>query len=182
MKTRKHDGNKVKGIKEVEFMDDEFDTISINLVNVQNIDVTVWFENLNVAGKLVKFKLDTGVQVNILPKCVVNDVGISNLKPTSIILESFCGSKVKPQGILSLRCKYKNIQKLVAFVVVDDNFVPILRLSTCICFNLIQKVGVVICFDSKENFIENNSEIFEGLRKFKEKCKISLISNSKSTS
>lgn len=51
--------------------------------------------------------------------------------------------KLNLLGSVILNCKFKNQKTLVKFVVVHDNFVPILGLSTCTDFNLIIKVHTV---------------------------------------
>lgn len=172
----KQKDDRVKNVKEVDVAEEN--PICISLVQVGNVNV--WSEKLNVRGKQVNFKLDTGAQVNILPKYILDDlVTGGKLKPTSIILEAFCGTKIKPLGIISLECKHDTVKKQVEFVIVNDKFLPILGLTTCVEFNLIRKVSVVHYYESKEKFINDNSEIFEGLGKFSQKCKISLNENYK---
>lgn len=97
-KAEKHKNFRVKGVQEVEFLEQQEDAICINMVNVKDIgNVNAWLENLIVEGKTVNFKLDTGAQVNILPKIVLGGI-VPNirLENTVIILEAFCGTKIKP--------------------------------------------------------------------------------------
>lgn len=73
------------------------------------------------------------------------------------------------------------MEQSTEFLVVDENFEPILGLETCISFGLIKRLdgNSVARVESREEFIKNNKDIFSGLRKiyilFHYKKRISII-------
>ncbi|XP_024889360.1 uncharacterized protein LOC112465838 [Temnothorax curvispinosus] len=133
-------GCKVKKIKELteqtnvqsESKDSSF---CIDQVEIGNIN-SRWFEMIQINNSIVKFKLDTGADVNVLPLKIYNKVKKSKVKleSASIILESF-GGKIKPLGIAELLCTIKDVTKKQKFVIVREDTMPLLGLCTCREFN-----------------------------------------------
>ncbi|TGZ48699.1 Uncharacterized protein DBV15_12714 [Temnothorax longispinosus] len=84
----------------------------IDQVEIGNIN-SRWFEMIQINNSIVKFKLDTGADVNVLPLKIYNKVKKSKVKleSASIILESFGGTKIKPLGIAELLCTIKDVTK-----------------------------------------------------------------------
>lgn len=96
-----------------------------------NFDGTPWIEHVRVSNINVPFKVDTGAEIDVLPLGVCVKLGVQNvLEPTTITLRAFGGNKIKPNGMCSLICKYKNVSLRVRFAVVDLDVAPILGLST----------------------------------------------------
>lgn len=106
------------------------------------------------------------------------------LSKTSIILQTYGGHKVKPLGIVKLKCSVNDLNYLIDFVIVDMDSTPLLGLSTCESLGLIKRSDSVkadIHTDaySKEKFINDNSDIFAGLGKFSDKMNIKIKDNAK---
>lgn len=60
--------------------------------SVYQIHISAWYENVKIDNKIIKFKLDTGAQVNILPDKVSGSLKNICLEKTNIILEAYGGN------------------------------------------------------------------------------------------
>jgi len=93
---------RVKEVQEVEDSEDEDNILveSVNIIKgkVHEMRVVVWYENIEVDGKIIKFKLDTGAQVNTLPEKLLDKFKDKRIERTNVILESFGEHKFKPLG------------------------------------------------------------------------------------
>lgn len=134
----------------------------------------IWTQDVEINNHKINFKLDTGAQVNVLPfKTFKKIVGKDQLlRESRGLLEAFGGEKIKPLGNIKLSCKINNSIGDVEFAVVNKNVMPILGLQVCKKFNLLVKITNskidTLKINSKNEFIKNNNEIFEGLGAFPE--------------
>ena len=81
----------------------------------------------------VKFKLDTGLQVNILPKHVFNSLSSpARLNKTDQNLSAYNGHPLHTLGCISLETSYKGQSLKTMFHVVETNSSPILGMRACI--------------------------------------------------
>ncbi|KAF0722199.1 putative retrotransposon-like family member retr-1-like protein, partial [Aphis craccivora] len=102
------------------------------------------------------------------------------IQPTKVKLESYSGYKLTPKGIIILECKVKEIVKDVQFVIIEHpKCIPILGLSSCIDFNLVQRIHRLHISKTKtaelDNFISKNKDVFEGLGTFPDLVQIKLV-------
>ena len=82
---------------------------------------------LEVQGRPIKFKVDTGSQVNILPLNVYENLNTKSvMSKSSTTLTSYSGENLKVKGHTCLSCQSKQID----FYIVDTTQDPILGLST----------------------------------------------------
>ena len=89
----------------------------------------------------VKFKLDTGSKVNILPKHVYNSLSSpARLSKTDQKLSAYNDLPLNKLGCLSLDTSYKGQSLNRTFHVVETNFSPFLGMRACIDHSLIQLV------------------------------------------
>ncbi|KYM97061.1 hypothetical protein ALC62_12262 [Cyphomyrmex costatus] len=92
---------RVKKIQQVEDLEEEemlaIESVNIVKSEVQEICVSAWFQNVELENKVIKFKLDTGAQVNILPEKIFNSFNSKNtqLEKTNIILEDKQGKNYR---------------------------------------------------------------------------------------
>ena len=173
---------KVKLIKEVimeseEEQDDQENFLSIDSVKLCNKAVSqiTWYENVIINNKSVKFKLDTGCEVNILPIEVLNKINSKyKLVKTDIILEAYGGSKLKPLGRVTLNCKIRDKERTENFIIVDHvKATPLLGLVTSLDFNLISRVNEICSgYTEVQKFLKLNKDLFTGTGKFENKCKL----------
>lgn len=117
-------------------------------------------------------KCDTGAQVNILSrhdlKKIVNSENI-NLMDTTIILEAFGGSQIKPSGKICLKIYHEGEVINTEFIIVDKKVRPILGLSSLVELKLLKNsINVVKSNDEKNLIIKKHLELFQGVGEFKE--------------
>ncbi|KAF5282096.1 hypothetical protein FQR65_LT14414 [Abscondita terminalis] len=170
---------RVKWVKQVEDAGDEcsYETslnIETVLVNMRSVDAMNWLETIKVNNKSIDVKLDTGAEVNLISIHTLKNLGSSVITKTNVVLEAYGGTKIKPLGKVELLCNTNSLSKLTEFIVVNHKSVPLLGLKSCIELKLVQRVNDVTSRTDKDNFIEKNEIIFQGVGKFAEKCKINL--------
>ena len=89
----------------------------------------------------IKFKIDTGSQVNILPLSKVYDLKIKHpLAPPGSQLSSYTGDPLNVKGTISLNCSHKGKQTQTLFYIVETSKTPLLSLKTSFDLNLIQLI------------------------------------------
>ncbi|XP_031639432.1 uncharacterized protein LOC116351469 [Contarinia nasturtii] len=103
-------------------------------------NVYPWLEKINIKGKLISFKVDTGAEIDVLPLSIFKRlIGNVNLIKTGIILKAFGGQKINPMGMCLIDCKYHNKTLKRRIAVVDIEMTPILGLKSCIEFGIVSK-------------------------------------------
>lgn len=151
------------------------DTVEICSV-FDKVKPNSWYENICIGNRKVAFKVDTGSDVNILPiKFFQNSNLNKNLENTKVVLTAYGGHKLFPIGILNLKIKFNEVECTERFIVVDTDSTPILGLNTCSKLGIISRVFAVS--NTKEEFINSNKELFEGLGKFPDKLNLILKDN-----
>lgn len=138
------------------------------------------YEVVDIENQNICFKVDTGAQVNILPKNIYNKLSQNcTLEHTKLVLETFRGFKITPLGVVHLNCTYKNVKRELTFVV-ENNDMPILGLISCIDLKIVNRVeSIGILPTAIEQFVKTNNDIFTGLGKFQQKCKVQLKKDAK---
>ena len=149
-------------------------TIKVNEVKNSN----EWFEKLIVNNKTVEFKIDTGSQVNVIPKNVWSQIQLTDslTNRSKIILETYGGFKIKPIGTVNVSCMFKKQVHNLKFVVVNENTVPLLGLESCCKLGIVSKVAAV-SLNGSEDFVKKNIDVFTGLGLFKKKCTLKVKKN-----
>jgi hypothetical protein len=64
-----------------------------------------------------------------------------NVRPANVTLQSFQGKKVKPVGIVNVRCKFKDKEAYINFMAVEYDTPVRLGVFGCIALNLIKTVN-----------------------------------------
>lgn len=135
------------------------------------------------AKHLSNFKLDTGSQVNIIPRHVLNSLGLSHindLKQTDQKLSAYNGNPLRFLGCFELNCTYKGQSRSLTFHDVETTSPPILGMRACLDFGLIKPVyscNLDTTQDDSEPLIASRvmsefSEVFEGIGLFQGECSI----------
>ena len=100
-----------------------------------------WSIDLDTNGTLKNFKIDSGIQVNILP---LNEYHRLQNRPklhsTSIRLSVYNGSHIPLKGSCIVRIKHNQSTITVSFLVADTNSTFIIGLNTSTKLNLIKHV------------------------------------------
>ncbi|KAK3916910.1 hypothetical protein KUF71_025976 [Frankliniella fusca] len=126
----------------------------------------------------VKFKLDPGAEVNILPVKVFQIINRNyKVRQTNVMLRAFGQVITKAEGTVKLLTETKAGAIIVTEYIlssVDDR--PILGIEDCERLNLIKRIHSVRSGsglpESKDDFIKLYSEVFTGLGQFKQTVKI----------
>ncbi|KAL4702913.1 hypothetical protein ACJJTC_005141 [Scirpophaga incertulas] len=130
---------------------------------------TDWMEKIKIEDSVHICKLDTGADISIMPEKVFNKIMIkSNLRmrPTSVKLEAFDGSKITPKGMVNLKCGYKNKEAYIDFMVVPTARSLLLSSEGCIKLNLVQRVSMVNIESPEMKLINKHKHVFTGSGKF----------------
>lgn len=180
---------KVKEVKVREVMEDDdedeegedeyfVDTVSVVKKVAEcsgKVENKSWCETIMVENTKVKFKLDTGSEVNIVPLEIYNSLSKRpKLLKTHILLETYGGFKVKPLGVVKLNCESRASHALQEFVIVETKSRALLGLPACIALGLIKRLDNVEEINSNEKFISKNSDVFQGIGSFKDVIQLKL--------
>ena len=131
--------------------------------SVNRIESKLLFTKMLVDNAEVKFQIDSGASVNLIPSKYVKDADIQS---SGCILQMWDGTKVRPLGETKVKIENpaNGKQYLVKCVVIEnDSLMPILGLSTCQKMNLIavnennvQRITTV----KTQNLIEKYNSVF----------------------
>jgi len=144
-------------------------------------------ETLKLAGKhFIKFKLDPGSEVNIIPYDVfrvINSSGHFKLAKSEILLRGFGNHQTSVEATISLLTETKYGGSMhCEFMVTTVDTRPILGIEACDELNLVKRVHHPVVQaveaeafampDSKTEFIKMHKEVFTGLGRFTRPVKI----------
>jgi hypothetical protein len=137
----------------------------VSEVNMVKAGIKSWYSDLEIAGSKVRFKLDTGSEVNILPIGTVEQLKWRpEIKKCNTVLVAYGDHKVKVAGKVKQKCRLSNGQTSnLEFVVSNVNSYPLLGLSGCLSLNLIKKVELIVGRQTKTELIEEYKEVFRGV-------------------
>lgn len=143
-----------------------------------------WFESLRIVdcNKTLKFKLDTGAHVNVIPEDIFQLLKISNkLEAAKISISNYGGQSLKVKGCCDLIVELGNEIYSLKFVIVttDKKSAPILGIKGIQELKLLERkeVGEV---KAVNNLLEEYADVFKGIGKIKgSKCEFKLIDNYK---
>ena len=101
------------------------------------------FATVNIGPKKtpIKFKIDTGSQVNIIPLSTFRELNIKHpLLPPETQLSSYTGNPLNVRGTINLNCRYTAKQIETLFYVVETSRTPLMSLKTSLDLSLIQLI------------------------------------------
>lgn len=131
---------KSKSVSTVAFDNEEFYIGTIENKDYEDSDSIAypWIEKIRVKGKHIKFKIDTGAEVNVVSLKLFKMLGLGfELRETNVRLRAFGGQRIKPIGMCSLFGDFNNKSKRMLIAVVDMDVNPILGLKSCVDFGLV---------------------------------------------
>ncbi|KAH7956226.1 hypothetical protein HPB52_007335 [Rhipicephalus sanguineus] len=116
----------------------EFFLESLDLHNINsNLE---WTETVNVNGYNVSFKLDTGSDVNIMPKNQFSAwPSQPAFKPTAARVTTYTGQQLPIDAECELCCSTKEKECTLKFLVVSQPLKPILGANACEALNLVTR-------------------------------------------
>lgn len=142
-----------------------------------------WSIELAFGSNLIKFKLDTGADVNVLPLKYLCQVGVDqqDLIKSCIKLKGYSGSDISVLGKCHLKVEYKQNFYILEFLVADVSSPPVLGRDSCSELNVVKLVLGISCSQSNEyeGIFHNYRDVFEGLGCMPGEYKIELDSSIK---
>ena len=113
----------------------------LKIDSVDDESLSQWSVNLETAGEDICYKIDTGAQVNVLPKKMFDKLTPRpKLKNTSVKLSAYNDTSIPVAGKSILPLMHKGKMHHVLFIVVSSDTTPIIGLNTSERLNLIQRV------------------------------------------
>ena len=130
------------------------------------------FATVNIGPKKtpIKFKIDTGSQVNIILLSTFHELNIKHpLLPPETQLSSYTGNPLNVRGTINLNCRYKAKQIETLFYLVETSRTPLMSLKTSLDLSLIQLIYSIdnpggqneIC--TKEQIMCEYPDLFKGV-------------------
>ena len=165
----------VHEVKSDQFQSEDSDLDSdfyVDMVNTSFSHYDQAFATVNIGPKKtpIKFKIDTGSQVNIIPLSTFRELNIKHpLLPPETQLSSYTGNPLNVRGTINLNCRYKAKQIETLFYVVETSRTPLMSLKTSLDLSLIQLIYSVdnpggsneIC--TKEQIMREYPDLFKGV-------------------
>ena len=109
--------------------------------------------------------LDTGSQVNVLPKKCLTASELNKLEPSDLDLKSYSGNKIEVLGLLKMNISMGSIElRNVVFYIVSDLLKPILGTPA------LENNRIAICF-SQNKLIQNGTKYADLITNNDEKIK-----------
>ena len=132
----------------------------------------------------IKFKVDTGAQINVIPITAFDTLAESHmkqLKPTQVWLTGYCGNIVPTTGTCRIVCKLRDKQNTIEFFIADTHATPIIGFDSCRAMGLVTIENRVLKMSHTEvatvkavdlpptipkDIAEEYPELFQGLGQF----------------
>ncbi|XP_061725450.1 uncharacterized protein LOC133531325 isoform X1 [Cydia pomonella] len=132
-----------------------------------NNEIDEWTIVLNINSHNLRFKLDTGAEVNVLPLRYLSQVGLSkeNLMVTTSRLHGYSGKNLEVLGKCFLKVVYKDNVYFLEFKVVDVPSSPVLGKYDCKVMNLVKRVFAVSEMEQLNSpaFVTEYKDVFQGI-------------------
>ena len=131
----------------------------IGQLTIDGIHLSPWTETLEIQGKPITFKLDTGSEADILTLSQFNNLQNLELSPPTVNLVSYSGHRLTPHGVTTINIKGHDVK----FQVIEEGD-PILGRDTCEKLNLIQRINSLTAkHEQGNNLMEEYKDVFSGL-------------------
>lgn len=180
-------------INAVEQDSSESDSEFVYLGELQTVEAingdkarNVWYQKITVNGNDVNFKLDTGAQVNVIPRSELLKWKQKPLvRKTKQPVLDYSDNLIPILGECSLTCQTSKVTKELKFVVtITLESSPILGLSSCETLGLIKRVYNVHknpklsrTEETPQQIIDEFSDVFSGTGRLNREVKIRLKEN-----
>ena len=152
------DGNNQNG----EDSDSDYEQYFVESVENNSTHEEDWKIVVEICGKRLKIKLDTGAQVNVLPVKVHTRPSNSPWTKSRVKLLPYSGHKVNTITKATLLVGAKEKFFPVEFQMADHKAEPVLGLQTCLDLQLIKMMHTANTEDPNQ-LLNEYSDVFEGL-------------------
>ena len=120
-----------------------------------------WTVKLETNGTDVIYKIDSGVQVNVMPEPIYKTPKQkSELKPTKVKLTAYNESQIPAIGQCEGKINYRDKNVNLIFIVSSRKSAPILEPDSCVKLKLIQRM-MNIMQDDSQTFLPNLMTVLE---------------------
>lgn len=151
----------------------------VNL-NDRVVERVRWMKTFLIQDWPITFKLDTGSDINCVPLNLISKLKIELSKLKQYRVLDYSSNEIKVHGQVSLICVDKDSgeKHVISFVVVDNEFEPLLGLESCVTLGLLKRTYSVYAANNLPSdvntFVATFKELFEGLGKCPGTCSIIL--------
>ena len=137
-----------------------FDDFFIGAISKEGQDNELWEVKMKINDKVIRFKLDTGAQANVISNDLFQKVRRNeNMRSTNARLETYSGEKIKPLGEVDMAIETKNKYAVLTFIIVDLKQAPILGLSDCTSLGLVKRVDAL----KNDDILKKYPDVFKGI-------------------
>jgi hypothetical protein len=118
------------------------------LLALGDADSDRWYTRLRIGGKMVRFLLDCGATVNLLPEAMVRSMGrLSEVRPAASTLRMFDKSELQTCGMITIAVEHPPTSRVynLDFYVAAKHDKPLLGFTACRQLELLRVVEENIC-------------------------------------
>lgn len=129
------------------------DTLYVNTISVLSVnndldDEDDWYEILDLKGKKIILKLDSGAQCNVLPLQSIKNLDIPIVPSPIRRIASYSDSSFKLPVLGEIKiaatfCSRPKAKFLLTFLVVAENVTPILGRKACVYCGFLRRINTV---------------------------------------
>ena len=104
-----------------------------------------WYVNFQINNCTIPFKIDTGVQCNVMPRSTCNEAGIVTSGRSRSKLVSYSGHEIKTIRKTDVVVLYQDRYHVMEVQVVERDVMPVVGLKTATELNLVKRLFTVGC-------------------------------------
>ena len=141
------------------------------VLNINNNDDNLWYVTETIGEVVIKFKLDTGSEANLIPRAIFDKLKGQTLTPPTCGLVTYTGQRIQPEGEANIRIGHHTLK----FQVTTSGS-PILGKDACVKLNLINRINELTTRPTEpstaEEMVNKYKDVFTGLGLIKSNAKI----------
>ena len=122
-----------------------------------------WHIILDIHGRGLKAKVDTGATCNILPHQAYKALCEHPPEPTNTLLTAYGGAQLTVRGKTSLETTFEGVSRKMEFIIVAENVEALIGLPTLRQMGLIQQAQSITERQKLPESISQFTDVFQGL-------------------
>ena len=117
------------------------------LLTLGDEDTDRWYTRLKIGDKTVRFLLDCGATVNLIPEALVRSLGLNDIRPATAKLRMFDKSELLTRGRIMIAVEHPRTSRVyeLEFYVAAKHEQPLLGFKACRLLKLLRVVEENIC-------------------------------------
>lgn len=161
------------------------DVNGLYIDSIEHKETVKWMQKVRINNEMIKFKIDTGSDINVLPIKYAKKCGAVKINKYDKQIQAYGGAVLKHFGTCELVCEIKGNKVKLNFVLIETDSCPIIGRTSSEELNLVRRIDqltnqvIEIVSDSCEKFIQKNMDSFTGLGCFADNVKFELIDKKK---